>query len=75
MIDLYQAYRNFCDEILYSEPLKKRAFKNSFLILLKRKGIPVVEYSSSAGIVIAGVGLKNYTLFSSEKEKEKCLMV
>ncbi len=76
LLDLYASYKDFCEECGYSEPLKKRAFKKSLKILLKEQNVGVLEYSSSAGLVLGGIGLKNSILTLSEKEKEKqeCVM-
>jgi phage/plasmid-associated DNA primase len=68
---LYKAYIKFCNEIKYNEPLKKRAFKNTLILLLKEKGMRVPDYLRSAGIIIASVGLKNWRLPSYERKVKR----
>lgn len=73
--DLYKAYRDFLEkEKTPSESLKRRAFKNTFLILIKNKGIYVTEYPSNTGIIIAGVGLKKPIPFLLKDDRQVVLV-
>lgn len=60
---------DFCAKVTYKKPLKRKVVKNTLFIFLKNEKVNIIDYPSTASIIIVDGGLKKTAIFLSLKKK------